>query len=139
MHMMYKPETARNKTVGVVDWKTNDWLIDWLDRVLRRIGNISAMLRSLPCTDVTSVNFVTPPFQNRRYRHLIWLIKCYLCWPWNIMITKVVFTLFAYCIEMGSGDHHVAKIASEWYYMYIKIKYFKWMYNCKFHICWANR
>lgn len=34
--------------------------------------------RMLHNTDVTSINFVTPSFQNRRGPHLIRLIKCYL-------------------------------------------------------------
>ena len=46
----YAPET---KTMGVVVWKIN----------------------LLPRTSVTSVNFVTPPFQNRRNPRLILLLK----------------------------------------------------------------
>ena len=66
-----KPDTHRKQNHGC-SWLKNDFL---------------------PCTNVKSVNFVTPPFQNCCDQHLIWMLKCYLQWHFIFKIDTCILKL----------------------------------------------
>ena len=60
----------------------DSWLIDWLDSVLRRIGNISAMLRRFDSWIVLIV-WLLPSRENR------WLDVG--CWLFNVRLEDITF------------------------------------------------
>ena len=76
---IHEYKVRRTQYIAYTHKKKNTSRYSWLKKNL------------LPCIDVSSVNFVTFPCQNRCDPRLIWLLKC---WRWLSIVELDIYLIY---------------------------------------------